>query len=157
MCKINNEAYYLKMYYPTCILWLSQTGYCGWWQGGISEETEVYLGKSVVSVLVAQSCPPLCDTMNPRGSSVHGILQARILEWVAISFSIVKKWDKRVCLCSEYWNEYNPAVIDLLELELLAMFVVKNRIDTQTNSAQPFQDDWVLNENCKMQIAKWHG
>ena len=108
------------MYYPTCLLWLSQTGYCGWWQGGISEETEVYLGKSVVSVLVAQSCPPICDTMNPRASSVHGILQARILEWVAISFSIVKKWDKRVSLCSEYWNEYNPAVIDLLELELLA-------------------------------------
>ena len=32
-----------------------------------------------------QSCPPLCDPMNcsPPGSSVHGILQARILEWVA--------------------------------------------------------------------------
>ena len=38
---------------------------------------------------VAQSCPTLCDPMNcrPPGSSVHGILQARILEWVAISFS----------------------------------------------------------------------
>ena len=41
------------------------------------------------SVLVIQSCPTLCDPMdcNPPGSSVHGILQARILEWVAISFS----------------------------------------------------------------------
>ena len=40
-------------------------------------------------VLVTQSCPTLCDPMNcgPPGSSVHGILQARILEWVAISFS----------------------------------------------------------------------
>ena len=39
--------------------------------------------------LVAQSCPTVCDPMdcNPPGSSVHGILQARILEWVAISFS----------------------------------------------------------------------
>ena len=38
---------------------------------------------------VAQSCPTLCDPMdcNLPGSSVHGILQARILEWVAISFS----------------------------------------------------------------------
>ena len=35
----------------------------------------------------AQSCPTLCDPMDPPGSSVHGILQARILEWVAISFS----------------------------------------------------------------------
>ena len=38
---------------------------------------------------VAQSCPTLCNPMDcsPSGSSVHGIFQARILEWVAISFS----------------------------------------------------------------------
>ena len=36
-----------------------------------------------------KSCLTLCDTMDcsPRGSSVHGILQARILEWVTISFT----------------------------------------------------------------------
>ena len=40
-------------------------------------------------VLVTQSCPTLCDPMDcsPPGSAVHGILQARILEWVAIPFS----------------------------------------------------------------------
>ena len=40
-------------------------------------------------VFIAQSCPTLCNHMDcsPPGSSVHGILQARILEWVAISFS----------------------------------------------------------------------
>ena len=39
--------------------------------------------------LVAQSCPTLCNPMDcsPPGSSVHGIFQAKILEWVAISFS----------------------------------------------------------------------
>ena len=39
---------------------------------------------------VAQSCPALCDPMDCSlpGSSLHGILQARVLEWVAISFSI---------------------------------------------------------------------
>ena len=38
---------------------------------------------------VAQLCPILCDLADCSlpGSSVHGILQARILEWVAISFS----------------------------------------------------------------------
>ena len=38
---------------------------------------------------VAQSCPTLCDPMDCSlpGSSVHGVLQARVLEWVAISFS----------------------------------------------------------------------
>ena len=42
-----------------------------------------------VEVLVAQSCPALCDPMDCSlpGSTVLGILQARILEWVAIPFS----------------------------------------------------------------------
>ena len=37
----------------------------------------------------SQSCPTLCDPIDysPPGSSVHGILQARILEWAAIPFS----------------------------------------------------------------------
>ena len=40
-------------------------------------------------VLVTQSCLTLCNPMDcsPPGSSFHGILQAGILEWVAISFS----------------------------------------------------------------------
>ena len=40
-------------------------------------------------VLVAQSCPTLCDPLcySPLVSSVHGILQTRTLEWVAISSS----------------------------------------------------------------------
>ena len=42
-----------------------------------------------VLCLVSQSCPTLCNLMDPMdysppGSSVHGILQARILEWVAM-------------------------------------------------------------------------
>ena len=41
-----------------------------------------------VCVLVSQSCPTLCDPMDCSlpGSSVRGILQARILEWVAVPF-----------------------------------------------------------------------
>ena len=40
-------------------------------------------------LLLRQSCPALCDPIDgsPPGSSVPGILQARILEWAAISFS----------------------------------------------------------------------
>ena len=43
----------------------------------------------ILQIVVAKSCPTLWDPMdcNPPGSSVHGISQARILEWVAISFS----------------------------------------------------------------------
>jgi len=45
--------------------------------------------ESEVKVLVTQSCLTLCNPMDCSlpGSSVHGILQARILEWVAIPFS----------------------------------------------------------------------
>ena len=45
--------------------------------------------RSKVKVLVTQPCLTLCDPMDysPPGSSVHGILQARIWEWVAISSS----------------------------------------------------------------------
>ena len=37
-----------------------------------------------------QSCPTLCDPIDgsPLGSPVHGIFQARVLEWVAIAFSV---------------------------------------------------------------------
>ena len=45
---------------------------------------------------VTQSCPTLCDPVDcrPPGSSIHGILQARILEWVAISFSRGSSWPR---------------------------------------------------------------
>ena len=48
-----------------------------------------YSVKSVCVCLVTQSCLTLCDPMdcNLPDSSVHGILQARILEWVAMPFS----------------------------------------------------------------------
>ena len=45
-----------------------------------------------------QSCPTLCNPIDgsPPGSPVHGILQARTLEWVAISFSNAWKWKLKV-------------------------------------------------------------
>ena len=58
--------------------------------------THMYVCMYVCSLLAAaaaakslQSCPTLCDPIDgsPTGSSVPGILQARTLEWVAISFS----------------------------------------------------------------------
>ena len=45
--------------------------------------------REVCKCMLSQSCWTLCDPMDcsPPGSSVHGILQARILEWVAMPFS----------------------------------------------------------------------
>ena len=59
------------------------------------------VGKMVLCVSVAQSCLTLCDPMdcNPPGSSVHGILQARILELVAMPSSKGSSQPRdRICL-----------------------------------------------------------
>ena len=46
--------------------------------------------------LVAQSCPTFCDPIDcsPPGSSIHGILQARMQEWVATPFSRRSSWPR---------------------------------------------------------------
>ena len=64
-----------------------------------------------------QSCPTLCDPIDssPPGPSVPGILQARTLEWVAISFSNAWKWKvqvkslSRVQLFTTPWTAANQA------------------------------------------------
>ena len=55
-------------------------------------------------------CPPLCDPIDgsPPGSSVPGILQARTLEWVTISFSNSWKWKVKVKSLSRVWLLVTP-------------------------------------------------
>ena len=57
-----------------------------------------------------QSCPTLCDPRDgsPQGSPVPGILQARTLEWVAISFSNAWKWEGKVKSLSCVWLLVTP-------------------------------------------------
>ena len=52
-----------------------------------------------------QLCPTLCDPIDGLlpGSSVPGILQARTMEWVAISFSNTWKWKMKVKSLSRVW------------------------------------------------------
>ena len=56
---------------------------------GESTQREGNNGSAAAVAKSLQSCPTLCNPTDgiPLGSSVPGILQARILEWVAISFS----------------------------------------------------------------------
>ena len=71
-----------------------QTQGRAWWQaypgpwGCDGLRSFLFLVRIVVC-LVTQMCPTLCDPLDcsPPGSSVHGIFQLRILEWVAISSS----------------------------------------------------------------------
>ena len=64
--------------------------------------TQMNAGNSVcmhaAAAKLLQSCPTLCDPTDgsPPGSPVPGILQARTLEWVAISFSNAWKWKVKV-------------------------------------------------------------
>ena len=57
--------------------------------GSLAQRNQPSLCSGSARVLVIQSCPTLCDPMDcsPPGSSVCGILQARILEWVAMPSS----------------------------------------------------------------------
>ena len=70
-----------KHAYLMCVVWL----------GEFSALSDSNIGEEVVHacVLVTQLCLTLCDSTDCSlpGSSVHGIFQARILEWVAMPFS----------------------------------------------------------------------
>ena len=62
----------------------------------ISNKSQEILSQEIVAATAAkslQSCPTLCDPIDgsPPGSPASGILQARTLEWVAISFSNAQK------------------------------------------------------------------
>ena len=56
-----------------------------------SKQLKTQVGTAAAAAKLLQSCPTLCDPIDgsPPGSPVPGILQARTLEWVAISFSNV--------------------------------------------------------------------
>ena len=79
---------------PRCVMWVKEAN------------SEVYiLYDSIYAAKSRQSCPTLCDPIDssPPGSPVPGILQARTLEWVAISFSNARKWKLKVKLLSRVW------------------------------------------------------
>ena len=73
--------------------WLEETWYLLW------SEAEASWKRGLLPIAKSlQSCPTLCHPIDgsPSGSPVPGILQARTLEWVAISFSNVWRWKVRV-------------------------------------------------------------
>ena len=60
--------------------------------------------QAAAAAKLLQLCPILCDLIDgsPPGSPVPGILQARTLEWVAISFSNAWKWKVKVKLLTDW-------------------------------------------------------
>ena len=84
--------------------------------------------------LVTKSCPTLHDPMDcsPPGSSVHGILQARILEWVAISFSRRSSWpgDQTLisCIsCLGRWIPYHGGTREVCPIQVMGKDVSQQK------------------------------
>ena len=79
---------------------------------------------------VTQSCPTLRDRMDcsPPGSSIHGIFQARILEWVAISYSRGSSWAREwtwVSMNRGAWQTTLHGVMVRHDWATLSLFICK--------------------------------
>ena len=87
------NSYFFKKYLFIWLCWVFVVE-CGIFSCSTWDLSSLNRDQTLTPVLslgseVAQSCPTLCDPMDCSlpGSTIHGGFQARILEWVAISFS----------------------------------------------------------------------
>ena len=90
------------------------------WEASLGENEFLCCSPAIITTLLnsyaaaaaksLQSCPTLCDPTDgsPPGSPVPGILQARTLEWLAISFSNAGKWKVKVKSLSRVWPSATP-------------------------------------------------
>ena len=87
-------------------LWFLQ-----WYTGCLVASTSLcFLQAFFLVSELTQSCPVLCNPMDctPPGSSIHGIFQTRVLEWVAISFfrgsSQPREWTQVSCIAGRLFT-----------------------------------------------------
>ena len=76
------------------------------------QQSESVIHTHAAAAKSLQLCPTLCDPIDssPPGSIIPGILQARILEWVATSFSDARKWKVKVKSRSCVWLLATPGL-----------------------------------------------
>ena len=82
--------------------------------------------------LIAQLCPTLCNPMDySSGSSVHGISQVRILEWLATSSSRGSSWSEHwtciSCIAGEIFTTEPPGKL-LIKFESAVLLIIRKRI-----------------------------
>ena len=77
---------------------------------GSKQQNKYSVSTAAAAAKSLQSYPTLCDPIDgsPPGSPVPGILQARTLAWVAISFSNAWKWKGKVKMLSCVWHLVTP-------------------------------------------------
>ena len=111
ICVVCHSLLQWTMFCQNSLLWLIHLGWCciAWLIASLSyanafARTRLRFMKGITSIKHTatakslQSCPTLCDPVDgsPLGSLIPGILQARTLEWIAISFSSAWKWKVKV-------------------------------------------------------------
>ena len=82
------------------------------------ENSAVATGLAAAAAKLLQSCPTLCDPIDgsPPGSAVPGILQARVLEWVAFAFS-AQDWKRSAFIPiskkgnAKEWSNYHTIAL----------------------------------------------
>ena len=94
--------------------------------GKVFQTFHLFYKKYFCCYLVIKSCLILCHTIDYRlpGSSVHGISQARILKWVAISFSRGSSRPRDLLICIGRWVLYHWAI---REVQKYAFFLFRNK------------------------------
>ena len=107
------------------------------WGTEFVHHSTIFLFALAHGVYLLQSCLTLCDTMDcsQPDSSVHGILQARILEWVAISFSKgpFRPRDRTLISYSAggFFTAPVPCLISLLHLSFIKLgFILEMQVIT---------------------------
>ena len=112
-----------------------------------------FLGGAAAAAKSLQSCPTLCDPIdgNPPGSPVPGILQARTLEWAAISFSNAWKWKVEVKSLSRVRLSATPwTAADALMCRMVS-FVSQSFPVTSPEFAVCIDSSW------KLLVVQWLG
>ena len=110
---------------------------------------------------VTQSCPTLCDPMNCSypGFSVQGILQARILEWVVISYSRRSSWLRertwvscigRQILC--HWATWEAQLLSYHYLIVLFHLILPKYFNSY-----PFTDISIVGQSCLLLFYLFFG
>ena len=104
-----------------------------------------------------QSCPSLCDPMDasPPGSSVHGILQARILQWVAMSSSRGSS-HPRDQTCISYFSPALAGRFFITRATWEAHSIWRNLIFVREHSWNPLGEEDIVKQTVQ-DVAVWRG
>ena len=135
-----------------CNLWISVfffIAYCSYFIA--SNAPSFALVHACIHAKSLQSCPILCNAMDcsPPGSSVHGIPQTRIQDWVAISFSMGSSQARdQTCISClgrqilYYWAPWEAHLLCLPWAKMKWSHVTSNMKEAYRSGKQGFTEQW---------------